>query len=658
MVMGFFVFCCTIKTSGQDTSHVLKNVDVQAQQLPENGRSVVPMQQLKKDALNGLNSLSVADAVKYFSGVLVKDYGGLGGLKTISVRSLGANHTGVMYDGIMLSDAQGGQIDLGKLSLDNIEEINLYNGQPSGNICQPARSYTTATVLQLNTGLPVFKDDQRIKLNLGYKTGSFGLINPSATVHYRWSDKFYSSFNTEWQKANGEYPFTFRNGDSLEKMKRVNADIDAIRFELDNKLIFNDSNRIAVKAYFYKSERGLPGSIIINNPNSSQRLWDRIFFLQGNWSRKFKNSQLLVNAKYNFSYNRFLNPEYLNNSGRLDNTYQQREYYLSGSYAYNITSQLQVSYSADFITNTMGANTYNFAHPTRLTLLNVLAAKWKLQRLELQGNLLYTLVNDQVKKGLEPGNKRKLTPYIGASYQPWLFIPVRIRGYYKNIFRLPTFNDLYYTDLGNTNVKPEFAQQYDLGLTWQQNVSGRLLQAVSLTIDAYYNHVKDKIVALPGNLFQWRIQNYGKVDIKGLDAGIQLYFKPIGKTHISLKGNYTYQQATDLSNPSLSTYKNQLPYTPKNSGAANLGIEYKSWSFNYNALFSASRYQPGDNIPYNLLASWNTQDVSLSYLLPVKNMGKWKLSFELNNIFNQQYDIIKFYPMPGRSFRLGLNCKL
>ena len=37
----------------------------------------------------------VAEAVKHFAGVQVRDYGGIGGLKTVGVRGLGAMHTGV-----------------------------------------------------------------------------------------------------------------------------------------------------------------------------------------------------------------------------------------------------------------------------------------------------------------------------------------------------------------------------------------------------------------------------------------------------------------------------------------------------------------------------------------------------------------------------------
>ncbi len=88
---------------------------------------VIPAQHLDGKSLEQLNSHNVADAIRYFSGVQIKDYGGVGGVKTVDIRSMGTNHMGVFYDGIQLGNAQNGQIDLGKFSLDNIEEISLYN---------------------------------------------------------------------------------------------------------------------------------------------------------------------------------------------------------------------------------------------------------------------------------------------------------------------------------------------------------------------------------------------------------------------------------------------------------------------------------------------------------------------------------------------------
>ena len=86
---------------------------------------IIPVQTLAGEELRRLSSNSVADALRYFSGVQVKDYGGVGGIKTVNIRSMGTNHTGVVYDGVALGNAQNGQIDLGQFSLDNMEALSL-----------------------------------------------------------------------------------------------------------------------------------------------------------------------------------------------------------------------------------------------------------------------------------------------------------------------------------------------------------------------------------------------------------------------------------------------------------------------------------------------------------------------------------------------------
>ena len=99
------------------------------------------MQTLTRESLQNLNALQLSDALKHLTGVTVKDYGGIGGLKTISVRGLGASHTGVHYNGIAVSDVQTGQIDIGRFSLDNIENISLHSGQ-SDQIFMPAKAFS------------------------------------------------------------------------------------------------------------------------------------------------------------------------------------------------------------------------------------------------------------------------------------------------------------------------------------------------------------------------------------------------------------------------------------------------------------------------------------------------------------------------------------
>lgn len=78
-------------TTPPDSIRRLDEVTVTAQSY----KDVIPAQTLKGKELDGLRSHSVADALRYFSGVQLKDYGGVGGLKTVNIRSMGTNHMGV-----------------------------------------------------------------------------------------------------------------------------------------------------------------------------------------------------------------------------------------------------------------------------------------------------------------------------------------------------------------------------------------------------------------------------------------------------------------------------------------------------------------------------------------------------------------------------------
>ena len=116
---------------------------------------IIPPQKLKGKDLERLNSQSIADALRYFTGLQIKDYGGVGGMKTVNIRALGSQHVGIAYDGIMLSNAQNGQIDLGQFSLDNVDEITIYNGQKS-YIFQSATDFGNAGTIYIHTHSPRF----------------------------------------------------------------------------------------------------------------------------------------------------------------------------------------------------------------------------------------------------------------------------------------------------------------------------------------------------------------------------------------------------------------------------------------------------------------------------------------------------------------------
>jgi len=173
----FFLVCAALffaaTVHGQDTKRQLPLDSIQHVHevvvVSKNTfREVIPSQKLDGAVLERLNAHSVADALRYFSGLQIKDYGGVGGLKTVNIRSMGTNHLGIFYDGIELGNAQNGQIDLGQLSLDNVEEITLYNGQKSA-IFQPASDFGNAGSVYIRTRTPRF--DINKLFNLRFKAG-------------------------------------------------------------------------------------------------------------------------------------------------------------------------------------------------------------------------------------------------------------------------------------------------------------------------------------------------------------------------------------------------------------------------------------------------------------------------------------------------------
>lgn len=156
----------------QDSVRQLQEVEVRDTRLPVISPSSIPVQKLSQASLQNIQALQVSDAVKRFAGVQVKDYGGIGGLKTVSVRGLGANHTAFSYDGITINDSQTGQADLGRYSIGNVEELSLAIGNPE-ELLLPARAFASGSIINVETTSPRFADNKNLATSINLKTGSF-----------------------------------------------------------------------------------------------------------------------------------------------------------------------------------------------------------------------------------------------------------------------------------------------------------------------------------------------------------------------------------------------------------------------------------------------------------------------------------------------------
>lgn len=616
-------------------------------------KEVIPVQELSGAQLQKLSSHNVADALRYFSGVQIKDYGGVGGLKTVNIRSMGTNHVGVFYDGIELGNAQNGQVDLGRFSLDNMEAVTLYNGQKSA-IFQPAKDFGSSGSIYLRTRTPHFEDGKCYRVKTTFKTGSFGVVNPAVLWEQKLSDKVSSSLSAEYMYTTGKYRFTYRVKDGYDTTAvRQNGDVNAIRVEggFFGKL---KGGYWRAKGYFYNSERGYPGAIVRNKFTHEDRQWDTNTFFQGSFKKDFTSRySLLLNAKYAYDYLHYLaDPNKDESLMYTNNHYYQHEVYASAANRVKLFPWWQLNLSADYQFNLLNADMKDFVYPRRHTLLVAAATAFDFSRLKFQSSLLGTVVHDEAREGARSASdKVKWTPTAILSYRPFTAVDFNLRAFYKRIFRMPTLNDLYYTFVGNVDLDPEYTNQYNVGFTYTRDFSHTWLRRLEVQADAYYNEVENKIVATPtSNFFRWTMINLGKVEIRGVDVALQTAWQFGRELLVNTRINYTYQKAQDFTDSSDEFYGGQIPYIPWHSGSAAVNASFRRWEMNYSFIYTGERYSASANIPVNYQLPWYTSDLSFAHRLPLKK-GEMRFTLEVNNLFNQQYEVVSCYPMPGINFR-------
>lgn len=632
-------------THAQDSIRVIDEVTVKGRLLHH---ETIEPQTLRASDIQKVSAHTVADAIRWMSGVQLKDYGGIGGLKTVNLRSMGSQHIGIYYDGIELGNAQNGVIDLGQYSLDNIEEISLYDGQRSA-LLQTASDFANAGSIYIRTLLPHFGEETtRIKAQYGssHTARLSALLSRTLAQHIAWNA------NVEALSSSGKYPFTYqrRNYDGSlaydTTATRRNGDIQSIRAE-SNLYGTLTNGTWQAKLYTFHANRGIPGAIVNNVWRRGERQSDHNTFAQASWQRDFAHIYTLrIQGKYAYYHTHYQNRD--TTTLQIDNTYRQHEAYANITQAVALHPHSSLSLSYDLRWNHLDADLPQFSHPTRWSHLLSLANAWDLDRLQFQASGVMSQFTDHAA-GHREKVSRCFIPAFFASYK--LRDGLRLTGYAKRSYRMPTFNDLYYTEFGNAMLKPERATQYAVGIKTKGKVGQRL--DAQFDIDLYHNRITDKIVAYPkGQQFRWTMLNLGIVDITGLELRLNTACQLDDQWRLSAMMQYTYQQACDVTDRAASYYKDQIPYTPWHSGSATAMLDYKAWTLAYNFVYTGERYCQMENIRYNHLEPWYTSDLTLS-----GQIGLWRLGVEVRNLFDQQYDVIINYPMPGRNYNLSVQCE-
>ena len=606
--------------------------------------SAAPLRLESRSSIERSGAKELSEVLRTLPGVNVRDYGGAGGLKTVSLRGFGAQHTQISYDGICISELQSGQVDISRFKLENLEDVSVTIGQ-GNEIFRSARSFAGSGLLELRSARPRFEPGRSSRTTMSLQAGQWNSYSGSMTHARRLSERSSLRISGSAQSAKGDYPYTVVNGQYVTTERRLGAEMSALSGEMSLYSDLGRTGELTARLSGYFSDRGLPGPVILYTQDPTEHLWDKDVRADVLW-RAAPHQKLKTEAKASVSwkYNRYTDSSSVYPVPE-DERFSQMEYYLSGVAMWSFTRDPKLSCTQDLAYGTLSTSFPDCVFPRRLTSLTAAALQYCGSDCTITGSLLATWIGEKVSVGEPAPVRKRLSPSLSVIWNPvgTLFL----RASWRDSFRSPTFNDLYYSKIGNTALRPEIASQVNVGASWTLSREPFDFEG---DLDIYHNDVKDKIIATP-TMFIWRMRNLGQVSMTGADMGVRFRYRFGGGIVLNARAAYSYQYAIDVTDPESKSWKNQIAYTPRHSGNFLLSMETPLGRVSYTLVAVGECFSLDQNKASNRLAPYWDHGISLGRDWNLRSC-RLSISAEALNLMDNNYEIIRCYPMPGRWFRL------
>lgn len=609
----------------------------------ETGNSI--QVELSKDKIQNKLANDLGQILSLLPGLQIKNYGDVGGLKTVSFRSLGAGHTALAQDRTSVSTTQSGQADLSSFPVDFIEKLELITLSPTRTQI-PIHAKLAGVVVNVESVHSYVGTNTR-NLILGAQAGSFDQYEGYVMLQKR-GQKWAGTLTGKIRSYGGSYPYTYLNGNTIIRDRRENNRLLEYFGTASIQFSPNQHHRFQLRVSGNEYQKDLAGAVIFYNSNAAQYL--NGYGLSGSLNHQFKKNRWNVFSSANYQKNnlQYLDSTYLNSQGYLDSRYYSGQFDIQSQVAYSITENLELLIGSSLISEELKGKSL-VGNPYRNTSESLIGIEWK-----AIGKILAQIGAQGVfeKRDTTLKSQWNLLPALSWSFD--LGSKNRIVLVYRYTCRQPSFNELYYQQIGNTKLRTEKAHiasiRYDLTLPFKKGVSQTMIQP-------FYSYVYDKILAIPTkNLFIWSIQNIGVSDAFGVEF-TELIQKKIKQHTLGMRVNYTFQYTQDISDPESPTYRHVLSYSPLHSGSVELDYSWKKLNFFVLGSYLGERYALNQNIPSNLLEGYFLLDAGASYTLNL-NKSELTLRLSVNNMTNKQYSYINYFVMPGTHFNIRLQYAL
>ena len=615
------------------TTHQVDEVEVLAQQ-NDDTRSLSPHYTLSSESFSRLNITDITSALHHLPGITLKDYGGAGGMKTVSVRGLGATHTGVALDGLLLPDIQSGSIDMQQFMLSEVSSLTL-NIAGNENIFQPARNISRGALLSVETGVSSHSVGGSLSV------GSWGRLEPSLWLGFK-SRKVSGSIGGSYLRADNGYPFTVDNGADTHRENRQNNRVS--QAAVNGNVSWRLGENSLLKAFFRLSDndRELPGAVHYYVNGNDETLRDQSALVQMTLTTRLAN-RLWLKPSLRWTHATQRYHAGTGNAGIQSENYHHNEYYATAVLLYEPTRQLAFDYSLDFFHNALQTTFAANPSPRRNSLLQSLSGKWSSCRFSLIASLLFSVVE----------SVKNLSPMVSGSWKVLRNEDLYLRLSAKQMFRMPSMTEQYYYHIGQQTLRPETTRQLNLGITFAKTLPRWDWRC---SADVYINKVSDKIVCIPFNMFVWRYMNLENVIGRGADVTLSSNYHCAKSHSVSLAANYSLQRLGNQSEQQ--DYRDlQVAYIPLHSGSATLAWTNPWVNVSATTVFASDTWTTNEHHAQTRIAGYTELSASLyrSFRLP---KGALDVSVTVKNILDKQYFIVARYPMPGRNFIVNVKYEL
>ncbi len=577
------------------------------------------------------NSLSVlSDILVSQSPMFIKTYG-QGSLATVSFRGTTANHTGIYWNGFSIEPSSIGMTDLSLIPISFFESIEIQHGGSSslfgsGNI---------GGSIHLENN---YHFNSKDKFNFSFSKGSFGLNAGNAKILLS---------GKKWTSSSGIFIRKMRNDFTYKSLSGVNEkqqNAELIQYgafqEFSRKI--RNNQLFTVSAWFQFSDREIPKTLTSRPTNAYQI--DKAFRATALWKKFINNGSISVKAAYFDEFLHYIDKSENSESINIDSRIKMKTFISKINYKKSVFEILDLNAGISFKSKTGDSKNY-YGLKNRKEAAIFLSSVIKFSKIQWSAAL--NLRQEFIEEYDVP-----FTPSLGFEGKIWKNIYGRIN--ISRNFRAPTLNDRFWIPGGNENLKSENSWNEEVGMSFHFKSKSKK-HCSEFSVTAYNSIINDLIMWIPKDNF-WSVNNVQKVWVRGVEFQGKTNFK-IKEFEIIISEAYTYSKSTNRKKlgGSDETYNKQLIYTPLHNFSVRFEVFFNNWSISYNQSYVGKSFTSRDNL--HEIPSVSISNINLNK--GFEFVGKL-MSFQLkiNNIFDKDYQVIEYRPMPGRSFEMKISLEI